>query len=292
MRRATRIFLYRISIFLFAILIFYIFLSCWAAYSMEGFQGLIETTYETNSKIKVLTYATDMKPTLGILLETLKKNNYSYEVVGWGKPWTGFRNRMIEYLAAVKSYKEKAGEDKLVVVIDGYDCLSIKDSESTYERYMKRERHYIPVMFGAEIICLGNCNKQIEDWYEYHELYGGKEGIRKMTKAMGDMLVSVKPVFLNAGMLIGPAGHLEKMYTGMLDLKIDDDQVAAGTYAVNNMDDIDLDIEEAIFRNKPGDKRENYILNEGKPEGPSFLHFPGHGGDNNSIIIDIYNRYI
>jgi hypothetical protein len=257
----------------------------------EGYEEVVNTTYETNSKIKVFTYASEMKETLQVLLESLKRNGYSYEVVGYGKPWSGFRNRMSEYLNAVKSYKEKVGGNELAVIIDGYDCISIKDSQSVYNTFVNRTRNNSPIMFGVEIVCNYNCNKNIVDWYDYHDIYGGKESIENMYIFKPDGIVSEKPVFLNAGMLIGRIEPLEKMYTGMLELNIEDDQIAAGTYLLQHMDDIDLDIEESIFRNKPGDKSDTYLDDEGKPHGPGFLHFPGNALQNSSVLTDIYSKY-
>ena len=258
----------------------------------EGYEEVVKTTYETNSKIKVFTYATEMKETLRVLLESLKRNGYSYEVVGYGKPWSGFRNRMSEYLNAVKAYKEKAGENELAVIIDGYDCLSIKHSESVYNTFINRTRNTAPVMFGVEVVCGGNCNKNIGEWYEYHNIYGGKGGIEAMYKSQdSDPIITEKPIFLNAGMIIGRVGPLEKMYNGMLALNIEDDQIAAGTYILEHMDDIDLDIEESMLRNKPGSISDTYIDDEGTLEGPGFLHFPGHRTEDNSVLIEIYNKY-
>lgn len=257
----------------------------------EGYEEVVNITYETDSKIKVFTYATEMKDTLRVLLESLKRNGYSYEVVGYGKPWSGFRNRMSEYLNAVKAYKDKVGDNELAVIIDGYDCLSIKDSQSVYNTFINRSRNTAPVMFGVEIVCNGNCNKNIVDWYQYHNIYGGKDSIEKGYILKPDGVVSEKPVFLNAGMLMGRVGALEKMYNGMLALNIEDDQVAAGTYILQHMDDIDLDIEESIFRNKPGDKSDIYLDDEGKPHGPAFLHFPGNSSQNSSVLMSIYSKY-
>lgn len=277
------------------IVAYYIFgITLYTRYSKdtEGYEE-VNTTYETSSKIKVFTYATEMKDTLRLLLESLKRNGYSYEVVGYGKPWSGFRNRMIEYLNAVKAYKEKAGENELVIVIDGYDCLGIKDSESVYNTFINRRRNNASVMFGVEVVCGGNCNKNIGEWYEYHNIYGGKEGTEALYKnKYSDPIITEKPVFLNAGMIIGRVGALENMYNGMLALNIEDDQLAAGTYTLEHMDDIDLDVEEAIFRNKPGSISDTYIDGEGTLEGPGFLHFPGHRTEDNNFLISIYNKYI
>jgi hypothetical protein len=87
----------------------------------------------------VFTYATEMKDTLRVLLESLKGHNYSYRVLGYGETWRGFRNRVNTYLSGVSKYKEERGDDALVVMVDGYDCLCIKDSEKLYKSFINKE---------------------------------------------------------------------------------------------------------------------------------------------------------
>lgn len=258
----------------------------------EGFEGSAPPlNYTTESKIKVFTYATEIKPTLRLLLLSLKMHNYSYEVVGFGTPWKGFRNRVYTYLSAVKKYRETNGDDAVAVVLDGYDCLCIKDSERVYNDFINKPRS-IPVMFGVEVYCLGNCNKNILSWYDYHRLYGGEQEISKELAHIPEGLTSKKPVFLNGGMVIGTSKELESVYTGMMELNIEDDQICAATYAVNNKDDVDLDVEEVIFRNKKQDITHRLPEEDGV-NGPGFLHFPGARDKNNfSDLLVLFDFYL
>lgn len=255
----------------------------------ESFQDTLSLIHTIDSKIKVFTYATEMKETLKYLLSSLRQNNYSYEVVGYGEPWGGFRNRVNVYLSAVKRYKEEKGGDAIVVMLDGYDCLSVRDSSSMYDSFVQRPRNHIPVLFGVEVACMGNCYGDILEWYTYHNIYGGETEIKNSLRDIGNgTIISDKPVFLNGGMLMGSASAIEELYTGMLALNIEDDQISAGRYTVDNLDKVDLDVEEMIFRNKLLERRIK-LDDENNGAGPAFLHFPGYG--NIESIIELMKSY-
>jgi len=257
----------------------------------EGFDEAPGLNYSADSKIKVFTYATEMKPTLRLLLHSLKIHNYSYEVVGFGTPWKGFRNRVATYLSAIKNYRQFAGDHAVAVIIDGYDCLCIKNSDAVYNSFISKPRD-IPVLFGVENYCLVNCNINILQWYDYYKINGGKEEITKEFENIPEGIISKKPVFLNGGMVIGTSSGLEEVYTGMMNLNIEDDQICASTYTINHMDEVDLDVEEVIFRNKKVDIKEP-LPDEDGINGPGFLHFPGSADKKNfSDLLEIYDLYL
>ena len=258
----------------------------------EGFDEASGLNYSADSKIKVFTYATEMKPTLRLLLHSLKIHNYSYEVVGFGTPWKGFRNRVATYLSAIKNYRITAGDEAIAVILDGYDCLCIKNSDAVYNSFISKPRD-IHVLFGVEIYCLGNCNINILNWYDHHDVFGGKEEITKQLEKLYKVdTVSKKPIFLNGGMVIGTSSGLEEVYTGMMNLNIEDDQICASTYTINAMDKVDLDVEEVIFRNKKVDIKEP-LPDEDGINGPGFLHFPGSADKKNfSDLLEIYDLYL
>ena len=284
MKRKYRTYVY------YAIIILCIIAAYMYIQTKEGFDEAPGLNYTVDSKIKVFTYATEMKPTLRLLLHSLKAHNYSYEVVGFGTPWKGFRNRVATYLSAVKKYRETAGDEAVAVILDGYDCLCIKNSEAVYNSFINKPRS-IPVLFGVEIYCLQNCNKDILKWYDHHGLLGGKKEITKQLENIPEGIVSKKPVYLNGGMVIGTSSGLEEVYTGMMNLNIEDDQICASTYVISNMDKVDLDVEEVIFRNKKVTTEEP-LSDEDGSNGPGFLHFPGSADKKNfSDLLKIYDLY-
>jgi len=282
MRKKYKTYLYYAILSICVILLYF-----YTKPQMEGYESP-ELQYNIESKIKVFTYATEMKPTLRMLLGSLKTHHYSYEVVGYGESWKGFRNRVNTYLSAVKRHKEIHGGQAVIVIVDGYDCLCIKDSEKVYESFITKKRS-IPVMFGAESVCFNNCNRGVLKWYDFYNMYGGEREIIKTYTDIGNGGVKTKEsVFLNGGMLIGTCGAVEELYTGMMELNIEDDQICAGTYLINNMESVDLDTEEAIFRNKLLERRV-VLDDEDGITGPGFIHFPGAG--DKTIFSDLLERY-
>jgi hypothetical protein len=214
-----------------------------------------------------------MEPTLEKLLASLKKHKYSYEVLGFEKPWSGLHTKQTNYLEGMRRYKEEKGPDALAIFIDGYDVICIKDSDKLLEAYKAKKRK-MPVVFSVEIICLFNCNKGVLQWYDTHSVLGGKAAIESKLENIGNGLKSKDSVFLNTGFIMGPIGALEAIYSGISQTDFEvDDQYTAGKYLMNNLDKFDLDIEEALVRNKVSPREK--LDDENGITGPAFLHFPG-----------------
>lgn len=237
--------------------------------------GNPELTYTdpNDSGLKVFTTCDHMEPQLQALLDSLKKHKYSYEVLGFGKPWNGLQTKQVNYLEGMRRYKEEKGPDALAIFVDGYDVICIKDSDKLLATYKARQRK-MPVVFGSEIVCIFNCNKDVLKWYDAHSMLGGKEAITAKLQDIGNGVKSERPVFLNTGFIMGPIGAIETIYTGISETPFEvDDQYTAGKYLVNNLDKFDLDVEEALVRNKL--QTRDKLPDEDGVGGPAFLHFPG-----------------
>jgi hypothetical protein len=238
------------------------------------------------SKIKVFTNADKSQPTLEAMISALTRHKYSYEVLGFGKEWHGFHTRMANYLEGIERYLKEAGPGALAIFVDGFDAICVKDSGPMYEAYKAKVRP-MPVVFGAEICCLDNCDKEVLNWYDKYNLKGGKEAIRQKLEQMfppdEKFLIAPEPVFANAGFIMGTAEGLVDLLKGMIASGNFDDQLAAGAYIVKNLDKVDIDIEEKLVRNKI--KNRDKLPDEGTPEGPGFLHYPGMRGDDQKLIL-------
>jgi DNA-directed RNA polymerase beta subunit len=69
-----------------------------------------------------------------------------------------------------------------------------------------------------------------------------------------------------------------------------DDQIAAGSYIAKNPDKVDIDREEKIVRNKI--KNRDKLPDEGTPEGPGFLHYPGMRSDADKLkLLEKYKEF-
>jgi hypothetical protein len=213
-----------------------------------------------------------MEPTLSALLTSLKKHKYSYEVLGFGKPWKGFKTKMENYLEGINRYKEG-----IAIFIDAFDVLCIKDADRVLESYRARQRS-MPLLVGAEIICFyeDNCSMDALNWFDVNKISGGRAAVEAtLTKPEQGRpyYEAPKPVFTNSGFIMGPAEDLKTMFQSMMDSEDTDDQIAVIHYMTRAPDKIDLDIEEHIIRNKL--KPRTKLPDEDGKRGPGFVHFPG-----------------
>jgi len=226
----------------------------------------------SGAQIKVFVSADRMEPTLDALLTSLKKHNYSYEVLGFGKPWKGFKTKMENYLDGINRYN-----DGLAIFVDAFDVLCIKDSDKLLQTYKARSRQ-MPVVVGTEIICFyeDNCSMDALNWFEVNKMPGGRKAVEAtLTKPepQRPYYEAPKSVFTNSGFIMGPAQELKAMFQSMMDSGDTDDQIAVIHYMTKAPDKIDLDIEEAMIRNKL--KPRTKLPDEDGQKGPGFVHFPG-----------------
>ena len=222
-----------------------------------------------------------MEPTLDALLSSLKLHKYSYEVLGMGKPWKGFKTKMENYLDGINRYITEKGPDALAVFIDAFDVFCIKDAKKQADAYRAKPRK-MPIVVGVEIVCIytSNCSMNALKWYDSNNIPGGSEKVKaalfepEKGKDIGySYYESPTPVFVNSGFIMGPAIELQAMFQSMVDSGDDDDQLAVINYLDKFPDRIDLDIEEALARNKI--KPRTRLPDEDGEKGPGFVHFPG-----------------
>jgi hypothetical protein len=233
-----------------------------------------------------------MKPTLETLLASLKKHHYSYEVLGFGKPWKGFETKIENYLEGMTRYAKEKGPDALAIFIDAFDVICIKDSDKLLATYKAKPRP-MPVVFGAEVVCFNNCYKDILTWYDTHNVLNGRAAIEADLKPADSSPLWKKPVFMNTGFIMGPVAQLQQMFTEIAQTPFEvDDQYTAGKWAVSNLDKFDLDGEESMIRNKVGN-HEKLPDEYGNRDGPAFLHFPGsRAPEQQEELLKRYAAYI
>jgi hypothetical protein len=237
--------------------------------------------------------ADKMKPTLTALIESLKRHHYSYEVIGLGRPWGGFKTKMENYLQGIQKHLAENGPDSMVIFVDAFDVLCIKDAEKLMETYKQRPRK-MPIVVGAEIYCFfkENCDMRTLEWFDANQLMGGSEAIKaKLQSPNPSYYESPSPVFLNSGFIMGPAKDVQDMFQGMMDSGLSDDQNAAIDYMVKNMGKIDIDIEERLVRNKL--KPREKLPDEDGIQGPGFVHYPGTRNEKEQAknLSEYYTQY-
>ena len=256
--------------------------------------GDIPLSYNAPGEIKVFVSADKMKPTLEALLTSLKKHNYSYEVLGMGKPWKGFKTKMENYLDGIKRYVAEKGPYAVGIFVDAFDVLCIKDSAKVIASYKEKPRP-MPIVVGTEIVCFytENCSLDALDWYDHNNIPGGSKAIKEsFTKPEPERPYYKTPtsVFLNSGFIMGSAEELRALFQGMMDSGDTDDQLAVIHYMKKNMDKIDYDIEEAMIRNKLDPRTK--LPDEDGTQGPGFIHFPGsRTDDEQKKALEYYAAY-
>lgn len=111
----------------------------------------------------IVTYATHNKryfPYLG-------KNN-QIQVIGFGKKWNGFRDKII----SVVEYAKTCQSNELILFIDDFDSVILSDSNTIEKRYIElQNKHNFDIIFSKDnnanhILtktpqdkCFGTCNK-------------------------------------------------------------------------------------------------------------------------------------
>jgi len=160
--------------------------------------------------IHLVTYATHSEGKF----EELAKNK-EIVVLGFGKKWNGFDDKIRGVLEYMKDLKD----DDIVCYIDGFDSVLVKDAATIEKRFKASGSK---VLFSEDIpgfikyIVFNTCNKK-----------------RKV---------------LSAGLFMGYVKYLKPVLEDTLRMKCKDDQVN-----INNLckkyDYIDIDTEHTIFHN-------------------------------------------
>ncbi|SBT87953.1 procollagen lysine 5-dioxygenase, putative [Plasmodium malariae] len=85
-----------------------------------------------NSKLHVLTFATHEQGYFNTLKESCNSLNIKLNVLGWGKKWGGF----IEKLVKVKEYLKVCKDNDIILFVDGFDSILLQPANVIIERYI------------------------------------------------------------------------------------------------------------------------------------------------------------
>ena len=251
-----------------------------------------------DSNCKVFLCANKSAPTLLLLLSSLERNGFSYEVLGYEKPWGGLWDKMTYYRDATASH---TSHETLLIFIDGFDVICIKDSKTLFDRWNTARPRTMPILYSSEQICVGNCLKATFDWYKYHATslpapYSSLGTKSKYTNATnhvkslnnaGHALKAELNIFPNSGFILGTKEYTKTLFHELLtNPKYNgnkDDQVASGEYIRYNPTLCDIDIESMFCRTLYIDRVVEGIEpvpDCSKEDTACFLHFPGSGTSN------------
>jgi len=201
--------------------------------------------------VKVFLVATANLGGLSNSLKSLKKNQFSYEVLGYGTKWQGWRYRMKLYQDAANKTPPKT----ICILMDAYDAVCIRPYQ-TKEFLEAFDSYQKPLVIGMESSCGFNC-QNISGWW----------------KDKPELKAKTKNLYVNGGLIAGYSEKIAEMFAWMLkDPLITDDQVGLGLYVKSHPDLWFPDVYERILSNKIyGDKIQ-------EDQTCYFAHFPGMSG--------------
>jgi hypothetical protein len=244
-------------------------------------------TLHTNptSKCKVFLCANKQAPTLTLLLSSLERNGYSYEVLGYNQPWTNLFDKIKYYEQATISH---TGPEEVLIYIDAFDVISIKDSTTLYDRWLKRPRA-MQIVYSSENNCFGNCSKKrLLEWYDVHkELLPppynlGSEELKKhitIHQHSDNPITSELNLFANSGCILGTHTDLQWLFQELMKLPEKyDDQIQAIDFLSDHLDKYDIDVERNFFQTFVTMDTQQ-LPKSSDPTAACFLHFPGNRSD-------------
>jgi hypothetical protein len=223
----------------------------------------------TNSKndLHVIICATHDNDDYQKLINSLKKYNFNYHTICWGKEWkgSGYGMRMQETLDYVKNIDK----NDIILYLDGYDVINLGDINELIYKYINFN---MDIVFAAEKglwpdISLG-----------YHNLIPN---------------INQTYPYLNA-QFIGKASTVKKMLEQAHKHLTADDQGEFWHYYLNNTDLCTLDYNCDIFQclhdvdiDNDLEVNNNRIINKQFNSKPIFLH--GNGTDGKYKLNKLYD---
>lgn len=197
-------------------------------------------------RLRVVTYATHEQ---GMFRE-LTQNGFGVpvKVLGMGKPWRGFFDKM----KAVQQYAKSLDAQDVVIFLDGFDTRIMGEPTNALRIWKQQyggrgvlmSKH--PKLFGVSFF----------DNYLMHRIFRGD---------------------LNSGMYMGTAADVSKLLTLALKKNAEsngDDQCAVNIVAKENPGFVVADKHELIFKNLTYKERKN-LDPASKPFDAQFYSFPG-----------------
>jgi len=186
------------------------------------------------NNVHVVTVATSVKGKFNELINN--RFNTKVNVLGFGEKWTGFTMKF----NLVSKYIEDLDDNDIVIFLDGFDSLIMKDPEDAVRKFKNKN---VQLLFSKES---GN---------------GGKLSISKyIFGSCKDNIVA------NVGMYMGYVKYLKLVLNSVRDLTCKDDQVLINQNC-DHFNFIDIDRNNDIFQNLSDKTQYN--------QNATFVSYPG-----------------
>lgn len=214
---------------------------------------MLELEYVTSPRVFVIIVANEYRITLHNLIQTLKQQGYSYKIMQFGKPWTGFHMKWEGYLQGCLEVTKTYG-NTLCVCMDAFDTVAIRPAK---ELFIAFDAMQDKVYCGVENLCNPkNCGDISQYW-----------------KIRGVEFTELEKPYLNSGCIVGTSKTLGTMFTWISAQNFMDDQIAVSTYVNTFSEKCEIDTHSKIVRNKKF--YEGLSMDELNGKASYFLHFPG-----------------
>jgi hypothetical protein len=175
--------------------------------------------------ITILTFANKNTPGLINFKNSFAKfPDWNLQIIGMGQEWKGWITRMSAY----RDYAQQCDPETLLVCLDGYDVLCLRNSDQFYEDFKKYNRKYV---FGAEMQCdvFGLQCKRPINWQREN---------------------AIQNFYVNGGCVIAKAKDIYFLYNWCIQNGYTrDDQVALGYFMDNFPTQVSLDTKRIIIYN-------------------------------------------
>ena len=173
--------------------------------------------------VHVITYATK---SFGMFDELVNnKYNVPVTVLGMGKKWYGFRDKITAY----RDYMADLPPDDIVVVVDGFDTKINGRLETAVEIFKRKN---VPILVSKDTIPF------YREWY-IKKIFGTYDNVNTA----------------NSGLFMGYAKNLYPMLNEISFMKCGDDQRNMNTVCAKH--EVSIDTEREIFHNLCKEYRKN-----------------------------------
>lgn len=140
-------------------------------------------------KLKFFTVATHNTGYFDILIKSMQKFDINLDVLGWGE---NYNNHMFKTYKTIE-YLEKCENDDIVIFIDGFDSILVRDQKVILNNFLKKKVRYL----------FSNDFRSSIDYNFIIKLLSVNNNLCKYKK---------KDVVLNTGMFIGFSKDLLKLF--------------------------------------------------------------------------------
>lgn len=201
-------------------------------------------------------------------VNSMRKHNQEYRIVGGGDKWDGFITKMLGCLRALEGYPD----NDIVAIIDCFDVMATNGPHDKLEaRFLRFNK---PIVFGVEsraFLFSSNGIKLTKWWNKSKSAFGRNKD----------------NCSVNGGTVMGYVYALKHMLDHSIREGFTDDQLAYHHYTEKYPEKIGLDLGSTIFGNYPlldwfrFCKHQGKILDTKSLHYPCFVHIPGSSGDFN-----------